>query len=161
MEMKHNGDPKLLLSAMCLPLLLLLPQQGNTMGMMGEHGGMMGGSSARHAYYMRHGLPPSYARMRNPLPATAENLKAGKQLYEQDCASCHGSTGRGDGPAGKSLDPAPSDLTGLGNVPMMSDGFYYWTIAQGGARFNSAMPAMKGALSEKDIWKLVLYVRGL
>ena len=36
----------------------------------------------------------------------------GQQLYAQYCASCHGSTGKGDGPEGRSLTtPKASDLT--------------------------------------------------
>ena len=31
----------------------------------------------------------------------------GKDLYDQNCASCHGETGAGDGPAGASLNPKP------------------------------------------------------
>jgi mono/diheme cytochrome c family protein len=159
--MGKTGDINRLLLAMFLPLLLLSPQQGNAMGMMDRHGGMMGRPSVRHVYYMRHGLPPSYARKKNPLPATAENLKAGKQLYEHNCVACHGATGRGDGPASEGLDPPPADLAGIGSMPMMSDNYVYWAIAEGGRQFNSAMPAMKGALSDIEIWKLVLYVRGL
>lgn len=34
--------------------------------------------------------------------------------YARYCASCHGMTGRGDGPAAASLQPGPTDLTGSG-----------------------------------------------
>lgn len=37
--------------------------------------------------------------------------EAGQRLYAQHCASCHGSTGRGDGPAADSMRRTPSDLT--------------------------------------------------
>jgi len=36
---------------------------------------------------------------------------AGGALYARYCASCHGVTGRGDGPVAASLDPHPADLT--------------------------------------------------
>jgi mono/diheme cytochrome c family protein len=36
---------------------------------------------------------------------------AGGELYARYCASCHGSSGRGDGPAAPALDPRPADLT--------------------------------------------------
>lgn len=39
--------------------------------------------------------------------------KSGKQLYEQYCASCHGVSGRGDGPVSKSLSIEVPDLTRL------------------------------------------------
>jgi mono/diheme cytochrome c family protein len=38
---------------------------------------------------------------------------AGARLYRQYCAACHGERGRGDGPAGAALCPAPTDLTKL------------------------------------------------
>jgi len=36
---------------------------------------------------------------------------AGRVLYMEHCASCHGAAARGDGPAADSLRRAPTDLT--------------------------------------------------
>jgi cytochrome c oxidase cbb3-type subunit 2 len=36
---------------------------------------------------------------------------AGIELWDQNCAGCHGPDGRGDGPAASWLEPAPPDLT--------------------------------------------------
>jgi mono/diheme cytochrome c family protein len=38
---------------------------------------------------------------------------AGAVLYERHCASCHGLTGKGDGPLAATLTVPPSDLTTL------------------------------------------------
>jgi mono/diheme cytochrome c family protein len=46
---------------------------------------------------------------REPPPRTV----SGKLLYERHCASCHGTEGRGDGPAAEARDPRPADLTRL------------------------------------------------
>jgi mono/diheme cytochrome c family protein len=35
----------------------------------------------------------------------------GKELFANNCASCHGEEGRGNGPAANSLKTAPTDLT--------------------------------------------------
>ena len=43
----------------------------------------------------------------------AEGADRGKTDYLRLCASCHGSTGKGDGPVGKFLKKTPADLTKL------------------------------------------------
>ncbi len=136
--------------------------QGPGAGMMHGGGmGMMGGSSVRRAYVARFGIDPKYAGETNPLPPSPANFEAGKRLYEKSCAACHGATGNGDGPAAKALDPPPAQLAGLGRMPMMSDGYLYWTIAEGGTPVKSAMPPFKAALSKDDTWKIVLFLRQL
>lgn len=36
---------------------------------------------------------------------------SGASLYRENCASCHGAKGAGDGPVAAKLKPKPSDLT--------------------------------------------------
>jgi mono/diheme cytochrome c family protein len=38
---------------------------------------------------------------------------SGAEIYRRFCASCHGVSGKGDGPAAASLRTAPTDLTAL------------------------------------------------
>lgn len=42
-----------------------------------------------------------------------QKIDFGKQEYEAKCASCHGVSGRGDGPLAGLLKKSPSDLTQL------------------------------------------------
>ncbi len=136
--------------------------QGRGTGMMPGSGmGMMGGSPVRRAYVSRFGIDPKYAGATNPVPPDSDNIEAGKRLYQQSCAPCHGVRGEGDGPAAKTLDPPPARLAGLGRMPMTSDGYLYWTIAEGGAPVKSAMPPFKSALGKDDIWKIILFLREL
>ena len=37
--------------------------------------------------------------------------------------------------------------------------YMYWTIAEGGKQFGSAMPSFKKALSPQDMWSVIAYVR--
>jgi mono/diheme cytochrome c family protein len=132
-------------------------------GMMG--GGMMGGSGGsgsmpRMHFAMMSGVPAPYNSISNPLPRTRETVEQGAKVYEQNCASCHGTTGLGDGPVGRTLSPPPANLAFLSQMPMVQwDPFMYWTVAEGGAQFGSAMPAFKGTLSKDDIWAVVAYIQ--
>lgn len=132
-------------------------------GQMGMRGGMgmMGGFALRHQFVAQNGIDPKYASKSNPLRATAENLAAGEKLYQANCASCHGATGFGDGPAAKSLNPPPANIAASARMPMTSDGYLYWTIAEGGVPLHTAMPPFKSALTDEEIWKVILYVRRL
>jgi mono/diheme cytochrome c family protein len=128
--------------------------------MMG--GGMMGSATTpRHLYVMHHGVEQAYAAKTNPLKLSTPVVDAGKKLYEQDCASCHGAAGLGDGPAARSLTPPPPDIAATVHMPMASDGYLYWTIAEGGVPFHTAMPAFKASLSQRDIWEVIAYLRTL
>ena len=135
---------------------------GHGPGMMHRHGmGMMGGSMARHRYVMHNGLDPKYAGMTNPLPATAANVQAGKTLFDQNCARCHGPAGLGNGEAGRNLVPRPANLAHVVRMPIARDGYLFWAISEGGAAFNTAMPAWKETLKDADIWSVILYLRTL
>jgi mono/diheme cytochrome c family protein len=45
--------------------------------------------------------------------APRTSAASGKQMFEAYCASCHGTSGKGDGPAAGALKSAPADLTAL------------------------------------------------
>jgi mono/diheme cytochrome c family protein len=131
------------------------PQGG---GMMG--GGMMGGSMQRHRVAMMGGVPEPYTNASDPLPRTAATVERGAAIYAANCAMCHGATGLGDGPAAQNMDPQPANLAWLSNMPMSRwDPFMYWTVAEGGARFGTGMPAFKGSLAKDDIWAAIAYIQ--
>src|SRR5690349_8361138 len=46
-----------------------------------------------------------------PMPAAL--AASGKAMFKAYCASCHGESGKGDGPAAPALNKPPSDLTML------------------------------------------------
>ena len=49
-----------------------------------------------------------------PSALAAGDAAKGKTLFETNCASCHGTSGKGDGPVAASLTRPPSDLTTIG-----------------------------------------------
>ena len=105
-------------------------------------------------------IPKEYAALSNPLEGKASAADEGQQIYNTNCASCHGPEGMGDGPAAKALNPKPKPLA---QEKGLSDAYLYWRIAEGGAMppFRSVMPAWKNFLSEEQVWQVVTYLRTL
>lgn len=123
--------------------------------------GMMGMSMVRHQFVMINGIGAGYASKKNPLVATKNNLRSGKILYENNCLNCHGESGTGDGLAGKNINPPPANIASFSKMPMASDRYLFWTIAEGGVPVKTAMPPFKGSLQEKEIWKIIIYLRAM
>jgi len=59
----------------------------------------------------------SYAQEQKPevkhVPAPVASAGSGKEMFQAYCASCHGATGKGDGPAAAAFKSPPTDLTAL------------------------------------------------
>ena len=157
---------KFIISIVSLGCFLVTASAYSQMGMMGERGMMRGGgmmdtSRIRHQFVMRNGVDPAYVSKSNPLKPTDANLTSGKGLFKNYCAACHGLSGRGDGEAGKSLNPPPSNIAASSKMRMATDGYLFWTIAEGGVPLGTAMPPFKNSLKEDQIWKIILYLREL
>ncbi|HSR00482.1 MAG TPA: cytochrome c [Sphingomicrobium sp.] len=130
------------------------------MGRWGSPGPWMMANMARHHQAMMYGIPKPYDAARDPTPSTSEKLSRGGAVFAQNCASCHGPAGRGDGPAGATLSPPPANLAWLAQMPMSrSDPYMDWTVSEGGKAFQSAMPSFKDTLSASDRWAVIAYVR--
>ena len=111
-----------------------------------------------------HADPPAeYAGMTNPFAGDHEAAEAGADIYEINCATCHGPEGLGDGPAAEGLDPKPASLADTHLMEYMSDGALFWRVSEGGGfeQFNSAMPPWKDILSEDQIWQVITFLREL
>lgn len=111
----------------------------------------------RILYVRENGVPGEYKGRENPLEATEENIKRGKELYRAQCSMCHGQEGRGDTPAGRSLTPQASDLPIIMGMPEATDGYLFWAISEGGIPLKTPMIPFKNTFSEEDRWKIILY----
>jgi len=89
-------------------------------------------------------------------PKSAPDLARAAELYQTQCAACHGAEGRGDGPAGAALEPAPTDFTEVARYNGRSLLGLHTTITQGVD--GTGMAAYGDTLSEKDRWALAFYV---
>jgi high-affinity iron transporter len=88
------------------------------------------------------------------VPDTPPRHARGAELYARLCASCHGPTGAGDGPAGAGLDPPPIDFTDRERADERSVFALYQVIEQG--LEGTAMASYRG-LPEDDLWALATY----
>lgn len=144
---------------------LVLAQAGGRWmdpGQWMDHGPMMGRgrpSMIRHHYYMRNGLPADYRGKISPLSPSATTVAEGALLYTENCASCHGARGLGDGEAGRDLKPPPANIAHMMGMPMYNDAYLFWTVSEGGAPVGSAMPPFKDVLSDEEIWKIIAAMR--
>ncbi len=95
----------------------------------------------------------------NPLPATLENIRAGRKNFSNYCLVCHGLDGQNTGvPFADRMSPPVPMLTSP-TVQSYSDGQLKWVIDRG--IFPSGMPASKGILNDDEIWQIVIYLRHL
>jgi mono/diheme cytochrome c family protein len=100
--------------------------------------------------------------MKNPLKPTPDVLAKGKAIFEGKgtCFTCHGNTGKGDGPAGAALDPSPRNFTNPEVVKVRTPGEMFWVVKNGsaGTGMISYNPAM---INDEEAWQAITYVRSL
>ena len=113
----------------------------------------------RHTTYMQYGVPADYDGAKSSVAASPETTAAGARLYAQNCAGCHGRDGTGDGDAENALSPSPALLAYMIRRPIAVDEYLLWTVSDGGAQFQSQMPAFKEQIPREDIWRIIAYMR--
>jgi mono/diheme cytochrome c family protein len=99
---------------------------------------------------------------KNPLKPTPDVLAKGKAIFEGKgtCFTCHGNTGKGDGPAGAALDPSPRNFTNPEVNKVRTPGEMFWVVKNGspGTGMISYNPAM---INDEEAWQVITYVRSL
>jgi mono/diheme cytochrome c family protein len=103
-------------------------------------------------------IPFEATTMPNPFTATPQVLDQGFELYQQNCAVCHGADGHAQTTLGQGMYPPAMDLASP-HVQHWNDSEMFWLI-QNGVRL-TGMPSCKGSVSNDDTWKLVVFMRHL
>ncbi len=93
---------------------------------------------------------------RNPLPPTRESIARGGEIYAERCATCHGESGRGDGPLGFGLNPKPADFR-VHLAAGHTDAQLFDFVTNGVP--GTAMPRFASELSETDRWNVINYIK--
>jgi len=100
-------------------------------------------------------VPEAAKQVRNPIKPSQADLAAGRKLYSDKCAECHGDTGKGDGAQAKKYDPPATDLTDAAHMNAASDGELFYKISEG----HRPMPGYKKRFTDEQRWQLVLLLR--
>ncbi|MGH7767725.1 MAG: FTR1 family protein, partial [Candidatus Binatia bacterium] len=96
-----------------------------------------------------------------PYPRQLPSLAAGKKVFLENCAQCHGDSGRGDGPARSTMNPKtppPANFTDADFMAGLSP-FKVFNTATFGID-NTAMASF-AALPEEQRWQVAFYVLSL
>jgi mono/diheme cytochrome c family protein len=101
-------------------------------------------------------VPAKYKTMKNPVKADEAGITAGKDLYNKNCAACHGRTGLGDGPKSKGLTiPVASFMKAEYQNQSEGDQFYKSKFGRG------EMPKYEGKIDDNGIWQILIYIKTL
>jgi len=92
------------------------------------------------------------------LSTNAQIIAAGEELYQANCAACHGAIGNGKGPEAGGLSVPPTSFIDLEMMAGISDEQLFQAISEG---MGSDMPAYAEQLSTQEIWAVSDYLRSL
>jgi mono/diheme cytochrome c family protein len=95
----------------------------------------------------------------NAVPSTPKSIADGANVYNRSCASCHGKTGQGDGPAAKQLTPSPSNLVDGEWKHGAGDSEIFTVIRNGVPK--TAMKGFASKMTEHEIWDVINYLRSI
>lgn len=96
-----------------------------------------------------------------PYPKQLPSLASGHTLYVENCAQCHGATGKGDGPGTSSMNPQtppPANFTDPERMAGLSP-FKAFNTASFGVE-GTAMASF-AAFTEEQRWQVAFYVMSL
>jgi len=96
-------------------------------------------------------VPSEYANLENPVVFNNQNVRAGRDIWDKNCKSCHGDPGRYNALA---LVPPPPD----GSSELMqgnTDGELFFMITYG----RGTMPQFETTLTADERWKVVTFIR--
>jgi mono/diheme cytochrome c family protein len=103
-------------------------------------------------------VPPDGSMPQNPVEPTTDSIERGHVLFDINCAICHGTTAKGDGPMAKyfSESPTASDVADLheDRIVQEPDGLIYLAITKG----FQGMPALAENLTPAGRWDVINYL---
>jgi high-affinity iron transporter len=93
------------------------------------------------------------------LPTRALDVVTGRTLYAQNCAACHGTSGRGDGPAARGMTPPPPAIGDAAAMVDRTPALLFRVISVGVA--GTLMVGWGDSLTADQRWDIVAYLHSL
>jgi mono/diheme cytochrome c family protein len=92
------------------------------------------------------------------LSSPPDTVAQGQELYQANCAGCHGATGQGNGPEAAGLSAPPTDFADQELMASRSAEQLFEAISAG---LGPDMPAYADQLDEAQRWALTAFLRSL
>jgi mono/diheme cytochrome c family protein len=102
---------------------------------------------------------PTYDPAQVTVPLAPPSARAGRPLYLENCAPCHGDTGNGDGPTAPELTAPPAAFADPAAIWDTDPGELFHTTKFG--RMSGMMPPWRNRLNDGEIWDAVAYAWSL
>jgi len=104
-------------------------------------------------------IPERYQNAANTIGHTLSAIQSGARLYRDNCSSCHGAAGEGDGPRAQSQRTAMPPLPYTLDQGYSTDAYLLWAIMEGGEPFGTDKPGFADSLSTDQAWQIIAYMR--
>ncbi len=93
-------------------------------------------------------------------PSHADQVAAGKKVFEMNCLPCHGATGKGDGAAAAALNPKPRNFTDAAYMKTRPIETIRKVVTEGGQSvgLSPVMISWKAILKPAQIEAVIQYV---
>lgn len=100
---------------------------------------------------------PAGADMSQPLPSGLKgDVKWGKRFYNDNCATCHGEKGDGQGPRAYFINPKPVDFLTEKSRASLNRPTLFTIISAG--KLGTEMPAWRNVLTDQEMANVAEYV---
>jgi mono/diheme cytochrome c family protein len=108
--------------------------------------------------HVEEDVPAEISSMTNPIQMTTTSVENGKAIYAKNCAGCHGTEGRGDGPLADALPEKPTDFTDSAMVGDHTEGELFYKTKKGVGDY---MPGFESQLTDEEMWHVINYLRSI
>jgi high-affinity iron transporter len=96
-----------------------------------------------------------------PYPRTIPSLASGKKIFDENCAQCHGQTGRGDGPARETMNPKNPPPANFNDPERMAGLSPFKAFNTASFGVDGTAMASFSALPEEQRWEVAFYIMSL